>query len=40
MAKGRLKGDVWDELALLATEMCGVRVLALSRWQMRMHGQA
>lgn len=40
MAKGRLQGDVWDELALLVTEMCGVRVLALSRWQMRMHGPA
>jgi DNA polymerase-3 subunit delta len=40
MAKGRLKGDVWDELNLLVAEMCGVRVLALSRWQMRTQGQA
>jgi DNA polymerase-3 subunit delta len=29
--KGRLKGDAWDELALLATELAGVRVLALPR---------
>ena len=36
MAKGRLKGDVWDELMLLTTELCGVRVLSLSKWQLRM----
>jgi len=29
--KGRLKGQPWDELALLATELAGVRVLALPR---------
>lgn len=40
MAKGRLKGDVWDELMLLVTELCGLRVLALSRWQLRSQGQA
>jgi DNA polymerase-3 subunit delta len=40
MAKGRLRGDVWDELALLATELCGLRVLPLSRGQMRMQEQA
>jgi len=40
MAKGRLKGDVWDELTLLATELCGVRVLPLNRSQMRMQEQA
>lgn len=40
MAKGRLKGDVWDELMLLTTELCGLRVLALSRWQLRMQAQA
>ena len=27
MAKGALRGEVWDELALLATELCGVRSL-------------
>jgi DNA polymerase III subunit delta len=27
MAKGRLRGDAWDELALLATELCGSRAL-------------
>jgi DNA polymerase-3 subunit delta len=31
MAKGQLRGDAWDELALLAVEMCGVRTLPLSR---------
>jgi DNA polymerase-3 subunit delta len=30
MAKGALRGEVWDELALLATELCGVRALPLS----------
>lgn len=29
--KGRLEGDGWDELALLAAEFAGVRVLALPR---------
>ena len=28
MAKGRLRGDAWDELALLAAELCGKRALA------------
>lgn len=27
MAKGRLRGDAWDELALLAAELCGSRAL-------------
>jgi DNA polymerase III subunit delta len=31
MAKGQLPQDPWDELALLAVEMCGVRTLPLSR---------
>ena len=29
MAKGRSSGDAWDELALLATELCGRAALAL-----------
>jgi len=29
--KGRLKANAWDELALLATELAGLRVLALPR---------
>jgi DNA polymerase-3 subunit delta len=33
MAKGMLHGDVWDELALLTTELCGRRTLPLPRWQ-------
>ena len=28
IAKGRLRGDAWDELALLAAELCGNRALA------------
>ncbi len=28
MAKGRMRGDAWDELALLAAELCGHRALA------------
>jgi hypothetical protein len=28
MAKGRLGGDAWDELALLAAELCGNRALS------------
>lgn len=31
MIKGRLSGNAWDELALLAAEICGRRVLPLSR---------
>jgi DNA polymerase III subunit delta len=31
MAKGQLPQDPWDELALLAVEMCGLRTLPLSR---------
>lgn len=31
MSKGLLSQDPWDELALLAVEMCGVRTLPLSR---------
>ena len=28
MAKGRMRGDAWDELALLAADLCGHRALA------------
>jgi DNA polymerase III subunit delta len=31
MIKGRLPGDAWDELALLAAELCGRRILPLTR---------
>ncbi len=31
MAKGLLRRDPWDELALLAVELCGVRTLPLAR---------
>ncbi len=31
MIKGRLSGDAWDELALLAAELCGHRILSLTR---------
>ena len=31
MAKGRLRGDAWDELALLAADLCGARVPAPPR---------
>jgi hypothetical protein len=31
MAKGMLPGDPWDELALLAVELCGLRTLPLLR---------
>ncbi len=31
MAKGQAQGDAWDELALLAVELCGVRTLPLLR---------
>lgn len=27
MAKGRMRGDAWDELALLAADLCGTRAL-------------
>ena len=33
MAKGRLAGEPWDEVALLTAELCGHRVLPLERWQ-------
>jgi DNA polymerase-3 subunit delta len=33
MVKGLLHGEVWDELALLTTELCGRRVLPLPRWR-------
>jgi hypothetical protein len=36
MAKGRLRGDVWDELILLTTELCGLRLMPLQRWQTNM----
>ena len=32
VAKGQAHGDVWDELALLAVEMCGRRTLPLPRF--------
>jgi DNA polymerase-3 subunit delta len=35
MIKGRLGGDAWDELALLAAELCGQRVLPLTRSMMK-----
>jgi DNA polymerase-3 subunit delta len=31
MAKGLARGDPWDELALLAVELCGLRTLPLLR---------
>ena len=31
MIKGRLGGSAWDELALLATELCGRRILPMTR---------
>ena len=31
MAKGAARGEVWDELALLASELCGVRTLPLGQ---------
>jgi hypothetical protein len=31
MIKGRLRGDAWDELALLAAELGGRRILPLTR---------
>ena len=33
MAKGRLAGEAWDEVALLTADLCGRRVLPLERWQ-------
>jgi hypothetical protein len=35
MLKGRLQGDVWDEIDLLTAELCGARPLPLQRWQLR-----
>jgi hypothetical protein len=35
MIKGRLAGDAWDELALLVSELCGHRVLPLTRSMMK-----
>jgi DNA polymerase III subunit delta len=35
MLKGRLQGDAWDEVQLLAAELCGKRPLPLQRWQLR-----
>lgn len=40
MAKGLMRGAVWDEMALLAAGMCGLRLLPLSRRQLRMQGGA
>jgi DNA polymerase-3 subunit delta len=34
MAKGRMRGDAWDELALLAAELCGNRALAAAPYAM------
>lgn len=34
MIKGRMAGDAWGELALLAAELCGRRVLPLTRTQL------
>jgi hypothetical protein len=33
MAQGAARGEVWDELALLASELCGVRTLPLGQAQ-------
>ncbi len=33
MVKGRLSGDAWDEMILLAAEICGTRALRLPRGQ-------
>jgi DNA polymerase-3 subunit delta len=33
MAKGRLGGDAWDELALLTAELCGKKILPMERWR-------
>lgn len=40
MAKGQMRGNVWDELSLLTAELCGQQVLPLERWQMRMQGSS
>jgi hypothetical protein len=32
VAKGQAHGDAWDELSLLAVEMCGRRTLPLPRF--------
>jgi DNA polymerase III subunit delta len=34
MIKGRLPGDPWDELALLAAQLCAARVPAVSEWRL------
>jgi len=36
LAKGLMRGEVWDELTLLTADLCGQRVLPLARWQLRM----
>jgi DNA polymerase III subunit delta len=33
MAKGRMRGDTWDELALLTAELCGKKILPMERWR-------
>ncbi len=33
IAKGRLRGDAWDELALLTAELCGKKILPMERWR-------
>jgi DNA polymerase-3 subunit delta len=40
MAKGQMYGDAWGEMSLLTAELCGRRVLPLSRWQMRMQANS
>jgi len=40
MAKGLMRGAVWDEMALLAAELCGLRLLPLTRRQLRLQGGA
>jgi DNA polymerase III subunit delta len=34
MAKGRMRGDAWDELALLAADLCGHRALVAAPYAM------
>jgi hypothetical protein len=36
LAKGLMRGEVWDELTLLTADLCGQRVLPLARWQLQM----
>jgi len=40
MAKGLMRGAVWDEMTLLAAELCGLRPLPLSWRQLRLQGGA